>query len=218
MSENLAYSDDIYECLGVLKDSSSQTIHRNFLKLVRKALEELQADQPGSSNLHLEQLTKLWFAHDILMDPSTRTDYDLRALGITTGNFGEDNISNGQAINFNQEPDSQSLPSWRIGELMQASGLLEQAELDIACDMHKAMPEMQFGRFLVKQGFITDRQLQALLIGQVLLRLGEITLSQFCAVIAKLESSNQDFKEILLESGYVTNALLIKLEPKLKFN
>ena len=42
---------------------------------------------------------------------------------------------------------NQKQPSWRIGELLQAAGILEQAELIIACDMHKAMPEITVWSF-----------------------------------------------------------------------
>ncbi len=216
MSENLSVPEDIYQCLGVLKDSSSQEIHKRFLKLVRTILLEIKNQASGSGEQSLANLRRLWFAHDILMDPFTRTDYDLRALGIKAGKIDDDDSDNIQTINLHSSSRN-GLPnrsgSWRIGELMQAAGLLEQTELNIACDMHKAVPEMPFGRFLTKQGFIDQKQLKAVLIGQILLRKGEITLSQFCSVMHTVKQSGHEIKEILLELGYIKEPFLIELEP-----
>jgi len=206
LSDNQSQSLDIYGQLGVMKDTPAQDIHKRFIKLVLN----LMLDRPATdqTEAQLERLQRFWFAHDILIDPVTRTDYDLRALGIKTGDYGivDDSQPLGAGSSQPEEP-----PSWRIGELLQAAGLLEQAELDIASDMHKAMPEMQFGRFLVKQQFIDERQLQAVLIGQALLRDGKITVSQFCLVMLEVGKSKRDIKEILLETGYISKSILKSL-------
>ncbi len=83
----------------------------------------------------------------------------------------------------------------KIGELLNVAGLLEASELEIACDMHKAMPEMQFGSFLVKQGFIEEYQLEAVLFAQKLLRKGLITVVQYQAAMEELESSGVGVSE-----------------------
>lgn len=211
MSDNQAKSLNIYEQLGVNNHTSGQDIHKRFIKLVLNLILDMPAESQIDSQL--ERLQRLWFAHDILIDPSTRTDYDLRALGIKTGDHSivDDNQPLGAGTHQVKEP-----PSWRIGELLQATGLLEQAELDIVSDMHKAMPEMQFGRFLVKQQFITERQLQAVLIGQILLRDGVLTLSQFCLVMLEVGKSKGDIKEILLETGYVSKSILNSLRLEMQ--
>jgi len=201
--------DDIYLRLGVQKDSSAQIIHKHFLKLVNPLLDKIKANR-GSTQL-LDELRSLWVAHDILVDPDCRTDYDLRSLGINTGDINEEDDS--QTITFGVEPGQKSKPaSWRIGELLQAVDILEQAELDIACDMHKAMPEMQFGRFLVKQDFLNEAQLQAVLIGQTLIRAGELTLFQFITAMSEVSKTHRDIKEVLLELGYIKNPTLFRLD------
>jgi hypothetical protein len=200
---------DIYKRLGVRKDSSSQVVHKHFLKLVISLLQKIKGGQ--KSDQLMTELKTLWVAHDILIDPDCRTDYDLRSLGILTSDITEEQEPSLIAYGMGKGPKSKS-PSWRIGELLQAVGLLEQAELTIACDMHKAMPEMQFGRFLIKQDFLNETQLEAVLIGQVLLRSGDITLNQFINAMAELSKTNRNFKEILLESGYLKNATLLKLD------
>jgi len=212
VSDNLAQSGNIYEQLGVLKDTPAQEIHKRFIKLIIKLLQDMSIG--GQIDDHLQRLQGLWFAHDILVDPATRTDYDLRALGIQTasGNF---EIVDDDTLNAGSTQQSPPASSWRIGELLQAAGLLEQAELDIACDMHKAMSEMQFGGFLIKHEFIDERQLQAVLIGQILLRSGDITLSQFCEIMAEAAKSKRDVKEILLEKGHISKTILKKFGSEL---
>jgi len=200
---------DIYEKLGVSKDSSSQTVHMSFLKLVNPLVQKLKSGDP--SNSLMEELRTLWVAHDILIDPDCRTDYDLRSMGIITSDSNEEDSQSTDSYGLGTGPKSKRA-SWRIGELLQAVGILEQAELDIACDMHKAMPEMQFGRFLVKQDFLTEMQLEAILLGQILIRSGEITLAQLITAIEEMSKSNRNIKEIFLELGYLKNPTLLKLD------
>jgi len=96
----------------------------------------------------------------------------------------------------------------RIGELLQCAGLLEQTELDIAADMHKAMPEMMFGTFLVKQGFIEDADLNCVLLGQQLLKSGDITVVQFQTVMIERSATGLDMDQMLLAKGYINQTLL----------
>ena len=206
MTNNPLQSNDIYERLGVEKDSSAQIIHKHFLKLVSDLLLMIKNDQ--SSQL-LENLRSLWVAHDILVDPNCRTDYDLRSLGISTTDVEMDSQTGSITFASGKQPKTSS---WRIGELLQAVGILEQAELDIACDMHRAMPEMQFGRFLIKQDFLNETQLHAILIGQTLIRAGVLTLSQFLAIMTESTKSNRNIKEVLLESGLLKNPTEFKLD------
>ncbi len=197
---------NIYERLGVEKDSSAQAIHKRFLKLVNSLLAKINNDDSAPL---LEQLRELWVAHDILVDPNCRTDYDLRSLGIITTDIEIDSQTGSITFVSGQTP---ATSSWRIGELLQAAGVLEQAELDIACDMHRAVPEMQFGSFLIKQDFLNETQLEAVLIGQTLIRSGEITLSQFLTIMAQSAKSNRNIKEVLLESGFLKNPTAFKLD------
>ncbi len=147
----------IYAMLSVSQMSSFDEIHTQFLRKARSILQSIKQNRAIRYD-KLPELQKLWIAHDILSDPVTRTDYDFRNLGVR-----------GAPESIALPPDDQQpqrlgsrTPS-RIGELLQCAGLLETTELEIACDMHKAMPEMQFGTFLVKQGFIEEHHLEAVL-------------------------------------------------------
>ncbi|MBZ0187049.1 MAG: hypothetical protein K8F91_12450, partial [Candidatus Obscuribacterales bacterium] len=165
---------DAYAVLKVEQVSSFYDIHRSFLWLVKRLLVEMKKSNRKRKKELLIDLQQLWISHDVLTDPVTRTDYDFRILGLR----GAPDViidapgEEGESIIGSEVP-------LRIGELLQCAGLLEPAELEIAADMHKAMPEMLFGAFLVKQGFITDEDLEQVLMGQRLLKMGNMSVGTF---------------------------------------
>lgn len=199
---------DLYAMLGVSQMSPFEEIHKNFLRKIRKILLKLRgAVRPERDEL-LKELRRNWVARDILCDPVTRTDYDFRDMGLRGS-------PDGTVTHVEDGPQriGQRTPL-RIGELLQCAGLLEQAELEIACDMHKAMPEVQFGTFLVRQGFIQERDLDSVLLGQSLLRDGKITVAQFQVAMELSQSRGANISDTLIEHGYITAAELAKLTEK----
>ncbi len=189
----------LYSLLGVSQISSYDQIHRNFLNLIRKTLRQLEAARRQEKQALLATVRRIWIAHDILTDPITRTDYDFRDLGLR-GNTNQ--------LSLDESDDKQEGGQLRIGELLQCAGLLESTELEIACDMHKAMPEVQFGTFLVRQGFIGERDLESVLVGQRLLRAGKISVAQFQVAMELCHSRGLAIGETLLEKGYITEAVI----------
>jgi hypothetical protein len=201
----------LYKMLGVRQTASRDDIHQTFLRLVRRILRELRGAKRPSRQELLGYLRKIWIAHDILTDPNTRTDYDFRDLGLRGATENE------------TPPDPTSKPQstqmlLRIGELLQCAGLLETAELDIACDMHKAMPEMMFGTFLVRQGFIADSELESVLFGQKALRAGAISVAQFQVAMELAREQSLAVKDALIEKGFATRAQLDDLDQKQEAN
>jgi hypothetical protein len=190
----------LYKLLGVSQISSFGDIHISFLRLNRHHLQRLAATKRQGRQELLTSLRRIWVAHDILSDPVTRTDYDLRYLGLR----GDSDSSANSESEDKQEGAETKL---RIGELLQCAGLLEGTELDIACDMHKAMPEVQFGTFLVKQGFIGERDLESVLVGQQLLRAGNISIAQFQVAMELAHSGGRGIRDTLIEKAYVAEAL-----------
>lgn len=191
----------VYELLDVAQVSSFEEIHRNFLRKVRRLLiNEAKITDRKERFQALRKLQFLWIAHDILTDPVTRTDCDLRAIGLR-GILDE-------IIPQAPEDASQGGPSnrtpLRIGELLLCAGLLEPTELEIAADMHKAMPEMMFGAFLVKQEFIEEDDLNTVLLGQKLLRSGVITVVQFQTAMEMKRKEGKELSDSLVSLGYVS--------------
>lgn len=197
---------DIYTLLGVSQMSPMEGVRTRFYKLTRLIHRELAVEKDiDKRNKLLYDLKFICIAYDILSDPVTRTDYDLRTMGL-------------RGVPMPQTPEEKKPGELgqrlhlKIGELLNVAGLLEASELEIACDMHKAMPEMQFGSFLVKQGFIEEYQLEAVLFAQKLLRKGLITVVQYQAAMEELESSGVAVSETVVERGYVTQSDLDHLE------
>lgn len=205
MSESSAI--DAYNELGVEKGASVVSVHRSFLKIVTNLVCRIRLGR------NVEDLKKrlriIWIAHDILVDPDCRADYDLRALGIKSEDLDEKEEYKSIVYGLTSPV---ATPSWRIGELIQAAGLLDKTELDVAADMHKAVPETLFGNFLVKHEFITAAQLQAVLIGQTLIRTGSISLSQYIKIMTEVVKAKRDIKEVLLEGKYIDGSIHIRLD------
>ncbi len=92
--------------------------------------------------------------------------------------------------------------------------------MEIACDMHKAMPEVQVGTFLVRQGFIEEHHLEAVLIGQKLLRAGAISVVQFQLAMAISDSDRVEITEALISKGFISGseveAALTPVPPSLE--
>lgn len=197
---------DIYTLLGVSQMSPMEGVRTRYYKLTRAIHRELlNATDIDLRNKLLYDLKFICIAYDILSDPVTRTDYDLRTMGLR----GESMVQTPEEKKPGELGQRLHL---KIGELLNVAGLLEGSELEIACDMHKAMPEMQFGSFLVKQGFIEEYQLDAVLFAQKLLRKGLITVVQYQAAMEELESSGVSVAETVVERGYVTQSDLDHLE------
>ena len=179
--------------------SSFDEIHTQFLRKARAILQAIKQNRAIRYD-KLPEPQKLWIAHDILSDPVTRTDYDFRNLGVR-----------GAPESIALPPDDQqpqrlgSRTPLGIGELLQCAGLLETTELEIACDMHKAMPEIQYGTFLVKQGFIEEHHLDAISGEQKLLRAGAISVAQFKSAMDSAKADNEDLK-VLIDKGYLTES------------
>jgi hypothetical protein len=199
LSLEMPRTENMYALLGVSQMSPQRDIHKSCLCKTRKVLRSLKGKARPERDVLLKELRKLWIAHDILVDPVTRTDYDFRELGLR----GTD-ANNIPIPEDHQSGRLGSRTPLRIGELLQCAGLLEMAELEIACDMHKAMPEVQFGTFLVKQGFIQERDLDSVLLGQRLLRDGKITVAQFQVAMELSQSRGVPISETLIEHGYLT--------------
>jgi hypothetical protein len=187
---------DFYLRLQVSQKADFGSIHRSFLRKVRPLLRQhASGTLVGQARKDLlRSLQSLWIAHDVLCDPVTRTDYDFRRMGFRGGSE-EGGEGKGSVANR---------PQLRIGELLLCAGLLETTELEIAADMHKAMPEMMFGAFLVKQGFIEEDDLNCVLLGQQLLKTGGITAAQFQESMLERAKNGREFGDILVASRYLT--------------
>ncbi len=193
---------DAYGILNVDQIASFEEIHRAFLFLARRTLLQLKKAKRKQRRPLLDDLQNLWIAHDILSDPVTRTDFDFRILGLR----GAPDVMIHTAPEDKEESSITTRTPLRIGELMQCAGLLEQTELEIAADMHKAMPEMLFGAFLVKQGFISEEDLTQVLVGQRLLKNGSMTVGHYQLCMKRWREDQTPIETTAVSEGLVTQS------------
>ncbi len=198
---------DAYGILGVDIDASKADIHKFFFMRARRLLISMKGLRRKDRRPHLDQLQAICIAHDILTDRVTRNDYDLRVLGYR----GSPNEVTFSAPEDEREQRESVRTPLRIGELLQCAGLLEPSELEIAADMHKAMPEMLFGEFLVKQEFIKPADLEQVLMGQRLLKNGNLSIRNFQLVMKLWIEKGQPIWTTAVANEYVTKTEMDRL-------
>ncbi|HEY9788922.1 MAG TPA: hypothetical protein V6D22_00895, partial [Candidatus Obscuribacterales bacterium] len=191
----LIKTQSFYQILGVNKLSSYEEIHLKFWRLVRRMLQTRYSSNMPAHNVRefREVLRHICVAHDILRDPVTRTDYDLRQLGMRQ----EPAVA---------EPTGEPAPRTRlmIGELLEIANILDRTELQIALDMHKAEPGTMFGTFLVKAGFLDPEELDSALLGQRLISSGKITVAQFQSAMFRMRDHGTPFFDTLVSESWLT--------------
>jgi hypothetical protein len=187
-------ASDYYRLLGCDRMATFDQIQIGFFRKLRSVLLGTQPLTRDSKQL----LRAVCIAHDVLKEPTTRTDYDFRQLGVRDDNQVQ-TPEDARPAGFGARTHI------KIGELLQCAQILEASELEIAVDMHKAMPEMRFGEFLVKQGFLERRQLEAALLGQYLISNGKITVAQYQVGMYNERNSSVPLAETVTSAGWVTD-------------
>lgn len=195
----LIKTQSFYQILGVNKLSSYDQIHKKFVRLARRMLRtRLQRGLPAADVREFrEVLRAICVAHDVLRDPVTRTDYDLRQLGMRQESAQAEDAQPENAI-----PRTRLM----IGELLEIANILDRTELQIALDMHKAEPGTMFGTFLVRAGFLDPEELDSALLGQRLISAGKITVAQFQSAMFRMRDHSAPFFDTLVVEGWLTPA------------
>lgn len=201
IGEHAVAPGSFYEALGVGDTSTYEEIHTCFLRRLRSHIRKHHAHAPeslsrGDIKSFKEQLRYLCIAHDILKDPVTRTDYDLRRLGLrqVDGPEGGGRLNGGKRT------------ALKIGELLECANIIQPTELQVALDMHKAEPNMPFGQFLLSSGFLSEEELDSAILGQKLITFGKITVAQFQTAISLQRKEKIPFFDTLVSEGWLTPA------------
>jgi hypothetical protein len=197
---------DPLSILEVEKEEENSVIHLKFLTKVRKLLKQQKSNQ--ASHAFRQELRKLSIAHDILVAQSNKRQEDSDKPA--PQDKGSEHKGDKSAKEGKGMESGEVQQEVRLGELLQLSEILEATELSIAVDMHKAMPELKFGEFMVKQGFITEDELEAVLAGQRLLISKKLTSEQFKEAMQNLRNNNVPFIDTLTKNKWVEDK---DLEP-----
>lgn len=192
----LIRTQSFYQILGVSNLSSFEEIHLRFLRIMRRLLRTRYGAESANRDVRefREVLRTICVAHDILKDPNTRTDYDLRQMGARNSQTEE------------SPNDGKLAPRQRlmVGELLECARILEPTELEIALDMHKAEPGTLFGEFLVQAGFLNQEELDSTILAQRLISAGKITVAQFQTAMGKMRAGGTSFFDTLMTEGWLS--------------
>lgn len=187
----------MYQILGVSQVASFEEIHARYLRLMRRLLQSRYASETTITDFRefREVLRAICVAYDILKDPVTRTDYDLRQVGLRVdapiGDEGKPLMQRRRLM---------------LGELLECAEILQSAELQVALDMHKAEPGMQFGEFLVAANFLSQEELDCTLMAQRLISSGKITVNQFRTAMYAMRDQGTSFFDTLMIEGWLSAA------------
>lgn len=187
----------MYQILGVSQVASFEEIHARYLRLMRRLLQSRYSTENTITDFRefREVLRAICVAHDILKDPVTRADYDLRQVG----------LRNDAPVGEQGKPLMERR-RLMLGELLECADILQSAELAIALDMHKAEPGMQFGEFLVTANFLNQEELDCTLMAQRLISSGKITVNQFRTAMYAMRDEGTAFFDTLMIEGWLSAA------------
>lgn len=196
----LIKTQTFYQILGVSQVAVFEEIHTRFLRIMRKLLRNRYAAESSITDFRefREILRAICVAHDVLKDPVTRADYDLRQMGMRNEGIVETPVD--------MKPAATTRTRLMLGELLECAQILEAAELQIALDMHKAEPGIQFGEFLVSANFLNQDELECALLAQRLISMGKITVNQFRTGMYRMRDEGVAFFDTLMMEGWISPA------------
>lgn len=195
----LIRTQSFYQILGVSQVASFQEIHTRYLRLMGRLLRSRYSMQTSITDMRefREVLRAVCVAHDVLKDPITRADYDLRQIGMRHEGAIETPVD---------APPVTTRTRLMLGELLECAEILDATELQIALDMHKAEPGIQFGEFLVTSHFLSQEELDCALLAQGLISKGKITVNQFRTGMYRMRDNGTAFFDTLMTEGWLSPA------------
>lgn len=193
----LIRTQSFYQILRVSQVASFEEIHTHYLRLMRRLLRNRYSAESSITDIRefREVLRAVCVAHDVLKDPVTRADYDLRQIGMR---------HDGQIETPAEQPQPTQRTRLMLGELLECAQILEPAELQIALDMHKAEPGIQFGEFLVSANFLSQEELDCALLAQRLISSGKITVNQYRTGMYRMRDDGIAFFDTLMMEGWLS--------------
>jgi hypothetical protein len=171
-----------------------------FLRLVRKMLHSrlfIESTSSREVREFREVLRHICVAHDVLKDPNTRMDYDLRLMGLR---------ANSETPEEQQEQIDAAggKTSLMIAELLEAANLVAEQELQVALEMHTAEPDTPLGDFLLRAGFVNQEELDATSMAQKFISAGKITVAQYRTAMVNMKEREVPFFDTLMLEGWIS--------------
>jgi hypothetical protein len=191
-------SFDFYELLQISANSSMETVHKGYLRRVRRLI----------GTHHLENDTELepWqveslvqaisLAHEVLRDPNTRSAYD------KTRNFKK-LVSDGVDLEPARKRAAAAKSVHSLLSLIRFSQLVSTSDLETAVNAADSQTELEIASYLVEVGKLTVEELESITLARYLLALGKITMTQYELCISEMQDIGTPMWVNLVAKGWV---------------
>jgi hypothetical protein len=195
-------SADYYSCIGAEATDPSFVLQVCYLRAVRQLLvRQFLSDRTKSLNIHdfRRQLKNMNIAINILFDPRTRLDYDLRQLGLREPARGK-----GLQIPADAKlPEAGGLVRLALSELLIASRVFDADQILAIVEASRLLPEQRFWLYLSRSGFLTAVEIDSIRTAFQFICNGLISIIQFEQAFQYTRKHQKQLLEVLLAVSWV---------------
>ena len=177
-------------------------LHVCYLRAVRRLLVRQYSAEKGQA-LHAHefkrQLKNMGIAFNILYDPRTRLDFDLRQLGLREPDYG-----NGlQVPKEARLPDAGGKAKVSFSEILIVCRIFDADQMLAIVNAARLLSEQRFWNYLAESGLLTVVELDSIKTGFQFVCNGLISIYQFEQAFQYARTNQQQLLEVLLAAGWV---------------
>ena len=198
-----------YNRLSAVANDTTELIHLCYIRAIRRLLQlQFSGDKAKALNPHdfRKQLRNLGIAYNVLFDASTRTDYDLRLLGLREPLSGKH-----LSVPEDAKTDLNGRAKLTLIEGLVLTRVLgTEALLDVV-SAARLLPEDGFWDYLMESGAFSPVELASMQSGVGLLRQGVISVVQFEQAFQAVRSGGYSLADVLVNAGWVSVGQLVAL-------
>jgi hypothetical protein len=193
-----------YEILGLDRLASPNEIERAFLKKVRNLLSPYGDRREELPFRCRQELVSLYVARDVLRDQVSREDHDFRFLSLRrkSANHPRPRAKSQDEFNTGRA---------RIVEALLFAELASAASVQLALELHDPSTFEPFAKFLIENDIVAERDLEAALLGKVLLKEGRLRKAALKRIFKAMKSFGVDFVDSLFVTIEITGEELLQL-------
>lgn len=192
-----------YSWIGAEITDPFFVLHVCYLKAVRNLLvRQFSEDKSTALGPHdfKRQLRNMGVAYNVLFDPRTRLDYDMRQMGLRQPDSGS-----GLTV-----PEDAKLPQGggkvklAFSELLIVCRFFNPEQILAIVNAARMLNEQQFWGYLAESGLLSSVELQSIQTAYQLICNGLITITQFEQAFQYVRMNQQQLLEILLAAGWLS--------------
>ncbi len=189
-----------YGWIGAESTDPFFLLHVCYLRAVRAhLLRQFLSDNALNPHEFKRQLKNMGIAFNILLDPRTRLDYDLRQLGLREPIDG-----NGLVVPADAKlPEAGGKAKIAYSELMILCRIFDPEQMLAIVNAARLLGEHQFWDYLGDSGLLTQVELDSIRSGYQLICNGLISINQFEQGYQYVRANQQQLVAIMLTAGWL---------------